>query len=105
MSEELNKACPYCGQVNLTGVDSRLLCGCLLAAKFRRLRNALEEVGGEDSPISQINFEVMDALTEIAHQICMQQIESAPFKLSDGTTVKIGSKVVRTHKVELKEEI
>lgn len=105
MSEEMNKECPYCGQVNISGEDPRMLCGCILAAKYRKIRSALEAVGGEKSPIGVIDKDLMNTMAEIAHQICVLQVESAVLKLTDGTTVKIGANVVRTEKIELKEKI
>lgn len=105
MSDEMNKECPYCGQVNISGEDPRTLCGCFSAVKYRKIRSALEAVGGEESPIGVIGKGLMNTMAEIAHQICALQVDSAVLKLTDGTTVRIGANVVRTEKIELKEKI
>ena len=102
---EYTEACPYCGQANLTGEDARLWCGCFQAVKYRKILKALIAVGMEETPFEKIDEELMVAMTAITHQICKNRIESVNLKLSDGTTVKIGTNVVRTNKIEQKVKI
>lgn len=103
--QDYTKACPYCGQVNLSGEDARTLCGCFGGVKYRKILSALEAVGGKDSPISEIQPALMETMGEIAHQIAAGQVLAAALKLVDGTEVRIGAKVKRTEKVELEEKI
>ena len=103
--EDYTKACPYCGQVNLSGEDARELCGCFGGVKYRKILSALEAVGGKNSPISEIQPALMETMGEIAHQIAAGQVLSASLKLVDGTSVLIGAKVRRTEKIELEEKI
>ena len=103
--EDYTKACPYCGQVNIYGEDARRRCGCFSAAKYRRILDALEAVGGKESPISEIPEQTMRAMGEIAHQIAAGMISSAALRLGDGTEVRIGEKGRRTEKIQLEEKI
>ena len=101
----VSKTCPYCGQVNLSGEDPRLLCGCFGGVKYRKILSALDAVCGKDSPISEIQPALMETMGEIAHQIAAGQVLSASLKLWDGTAVLIGAKVKRTEKIELEEKV
>lgn len=100
--EDYTKACPYCGQVNLSGEDARGLCGCFKAVKYRKIRRALDEIGLEAAPMPGIDEDVMQVLGAMAHLIVMGRISSAAVKLGDGTAVGVGGKVFR--KVTLKKE-
>lgn len=103
--ERFTSSCPYCGQANLSGEDARKWCGCFGGVKYRKILSALEAVGGKDSPISEIQPELMETMEEIAHQIAAGRVLSATLKLADGTAVLLGAKVRRTEKIELEEKI
>lgn len=100
--EDYTKACPYCGQVNLSGEDARGLCGCFKTVKYRKIRHALDEVGFDAGPMPDIDEDVMQVLGAMAHLIVMGRISSAAVKLGDGTAVSVGGKVCR--KATLKKE-
>lgn len=103
--EDYTKACPYCGQVNLSGEDARGLCGCFKAVKYRKIRRALDEVGVDVAPMPDIDEDVMVALGGIAHLIVMGRISSAAVKLGDGTAVSVGGKVSRKATVKMERKV
>ena len=98
-------SCPYCGQVNLSGEDPRLLCGCHDAVKFRRTVSALRETWAADTPDEDEDTELLACFSLIAHNICLKKIDSAALKLSDGAVLKIGKKVSWVQKIEREEKV
>ncbi len=98
-------SCPYCGQVNLSGEDPRLLCGCRDAVKFRRIVSALRGVWSADGPEEDEDTELLSCFALIAHNICRKKIDSAALKLADGAVLKIGKKVSWVQKIEREEKV
>lgn len=98
-------ACPFCGQINISGEDARDLCGCIQARKYRRICAALDEASSEAAPMREIDAGVMEMLYEAAHQIAAHNVASAVLKLSDGTTVSIGGKVSRKAQVKVEKKV
>ena len=103
--DAVSKTCPYCGQVNLSGEDPRLLCGCHDAVKFRRIVSALRGVWAEDVPDEDEDTELLACFSLIAHNICLKKIDSAALKLADGAVLKIGKKVSWVQKIEREEKV
>lgn len=103
--ETVSKICPYCGQVNLSGEDPRLLCGCMKARKYRKILAALNKQSEEAEPMKEIDGEVMESLRVLAHWVCAMKIDSASVRLSDGTTVTIAGKVSRSARLKVEEKV
>ena len=103
--ETVSKTCPYCGQVNLSGEDPRLLCGCHDAVKFRRIVSALRGVWSADGPEEDEDTELLSCFALIAHNICLKKIDSAALKLADGAVLKIGRKVSWVQKIEREAKV
>ena len=98
-------SCPYCGQVNLSGEDPRMLCGCVQAREYRRIWTALNEASIGKSPMREIDEDIMQVLYDTAHQIAAHNVVSAVMKLGDGTTVSIGGKVSRKAQVKVEKKV
>lgn len=103
--EDNTKACPYCGQVNLSGEDARTLCGCFKAKKFRKICISLADISLNAPLMQEIPEDVMTVLSGIAHLIVMGRISSAAVKLGDGTTVAVGGKVLRKATVKMERKV
>ena len=101
--ETVSKTCPYCGQVNLSGEDPRLLCGCHDAVKFRRIVLALKGTWAADT--QDEDTELLACFSLIAHNICLKKIDSAALKLADGAVLKIGKKVSWVQKIEREAKV
>ena len=99
------ETCPYCGQVNLSGGDPRMLCGCHAARKYRKILTALDKQSTQALPMLEIDEGVMMVLTDLAHYICALKVDSATLKLSDGTAVTIAGKVSRTKRLKVEEKV
>lgn len=99
------ETCPYCGQVNLSGEDPRLLCGCHDAVKFRRIVSALRGVWSADGQEEDEDTELLSCFALIAHNICLKKIDSAALKLADGAVLKIGKKVSWVQKIEREAKV
>lgn len=103
--DDFTKTCPYCGQVNLSGEDPRLLCGCHDAVKFRRIVSALKGTWAADTQDEDEDTELLTCFALIAHNICLKKIDSAALKLADGAVLKIGRKVSWVQKIEREAKV
>ena len=99
------ESCPYCGQVNLSGEDPRMLCGCFKAVKYRRICGALWKQSEDAAPMREIDERVMDVLKEAADLICLDLVDGLTVSLSDGTKVQIGGKVSRSARLKVEEKV
>ena len=105
MSEELNKECPYCHQVNLTGEDARLYCGCYGARKYRKITAALDAVSTDAEPLREIDAGIMAGLYAFAHMISLGKATGITVNLMDGSKVTIGTKVSRSKRIKVEEKV
>lgn len=103
--DDFTKTCPYCGQVNLSGEDPRLLCGCHDTVKFRRIVSALKGTWAADTQDEDEDTELLACFALIAHNICLKKIDSAALKLADGAVLKIGRKVSWVQKIEREAKV
>lgn len=106
-------ACPYCGQISLTGGE----CNCTgarraqkIKAQKRQAKQAIEEIFGEQAeqngkkPIAEENIVI---LKTVAEQIANYKLHSASFVLSSGTRAKLtrGSKgVIKIERTETQKD-
>ena len=110
---ENEAACPYCGQISITGGD----CNCEGAKRARRIeaqiwqaKQAIDEIFGEQAeqdgkkPIVEENIAI---LKTVAEQIANYKLHSASFVLSSGTRAKLtrGSKgVIKIARTETQKD-
>lgn len=110
---ENEAACPYCGQISITGGD----CNCEEAKRARRIeariwqaKQAIDEIFGEQAeqdgkkPIVEENIAI---LKTVAEQIANYKLHSASFVLSSGTRAKLtrGSKgVIKIERTETQKD-